>query len=481
MHAHSFKEAVPVVEIGGSDAQEAFLQEVAKEFTLSTEQLLKIQDHFMGEMQKGLDQEGHTLAMIPSFVEGHLSGHETGQFLALDLGGTNLRVVLVTLEGEGKYKILSSKAKITTALQTGPIRDLCDFIAEFIDTFLTEQGLDEKETQISLGYTFSFPVFQTSINRGLLSTWTKGYACTGAIGKDPVILLQDALLRKHIPVKISALVNDTVGTLLSNAYNKPRTLAGLILGTGSNGAYIEQVSKIGKWKGGPTESNEMTINMEFGAFDNERMILPLTRYDNRLDRESINPHSQIFEKTISGMYLGEIVRIVLTDMIDRELLFRFKGEFNPNAWSKELSTNWSFETSFMSNIEADDTDDLIHTKEVLDSNLSLTNLSIVECKIIKRVCELVGTRAARLAATAVAAIVKHCGIPEEGVEIGIDGSLFEFYPSFRSRMYVALSELLPEHPDIQKAVTLSLTKDGSGVGAALTACVAEKMAKAAKK
>lgn len=54
-----------------------------------------------------------------------MTGQEKGDYLALDLGGTNLRVVLVTLEGEGRYKTKSSKSRLTEALKTGPMRDLC--------------------------------------------------------------------------------------------------------------------------------------------------------------------------------------------------------------------------------------------------------------------------------------------------------------------------------------------------------------------
>ncbi|CAO3697294.1 hypothetical protein G6F70_006700 [Rhizopus microsporus] len=467
-------EAHEVQEIGGTPEQEAYMQNIIEQFTIDTEHLVKIRDHFISEMERGLSQEGATVAMIPSYVEGRLTGKEQGRFLALDLGGTNLRVVLVTLEGEGKFKTVSSKAKVSEALKVGPMRKLCDYIAECVDTFLTEQGLEDQEMELHLGYTFSFPVLQSRINRGILSTWTKGFACSGAVNKDPVLLLQDALLRKHVPVKVSALVNDTVGTLLSNAYNKPGTLAGLILGTGSNGAYIEKMEKIKKWKEGKTTSDEMIINMEFGAFDNERKVLPLTRFDNKLDRQSINPHAQIYEKMISGMYLGEITRNVLTDMIDRELLLK-RGPHQSVAWAKDISRHWSFETAFMSNIEADDSPDLSHTKEILDTNLNMRDVSTVEARIIKKVCELVGKRAARLAAVAISAIVKHCGIGPEGHDIGIDGSLYEFYPSFESRMYEALQEMMPEVEDIPNTIRLGLARDGSGVGAALTACVAARM------
>jgi hypothetical protein len=61
-----------------------------------------------------------------------------------------------------------------------------------------------------------------------------------------------------------------------------------ILGTGCNGAYIEQIGKIKKWKDqGDVVADEMIINMEFGAFDKERAILPLTMFDNKLDRKSV--------------------------------------------------------------------------------------------------------------------------------------------------------------------------------------------------
>ncbi|CAO3585993.1 unnamed protein product [Absidia cylindrospora] len=469
-HAPKAAQSVP---INGSPEQNAYMEDIEKQFIIDKDQLTAIKDHFIVEMEKGLNKDKQTMVMIPSYVEGRLTGQEQGHYLALDLGGTNLRVVLVTLEGHGKFKTVSTKARVSEELKTGPMRDLCDYIADCIDTFLTEQNLSNVDEDLPLGYTFSFPVLQSKINRGILTTWTKGFNCTGAVGKDPVLLLQDALLRKHIPVKITALVNDTVGTLLSNAYQKPDTVAGLILGTGSNGAYIEQMAKIGKWKEGPTTASEMVINMEFGAFDNERVILPVTRFDNKLDRKSINPHFQIFEKLISGMYLGEIVRNVITDMMDRNLLF---GQ--PGQSTEAISGHYQFETSFMSSIESDTSADLSTVRDVLDTNLNLTNVDDVELRIVKRICELVGTRAARLAAAAIAGIALHTKVDRKGADIGIDGSLYEFYPSFEDRIYQGIAELMPDYADdIQNIVRLGLARDGSGVGAALTACVADKMFK----
>jgi hypothetical protein len=59
----------------------------------------------------------------------------------------------------------------------------------------------------------SFPVEQSAIDAGKVLTWTKGFNAKGAIGNDVVKLLQDALDRKHIHVRVSALVNDVRAAL----------------------------------------------------------------------------------------------------------------------------------------------------------------------------------------------------------------------------------------------------------------------------
>jgi hexokinase len=118
--------AKPIVgTIGGTPEQQAFLDDVASEFEIDKDRLIKIRDHYLTEMQKGLDYEDQTLAMIPSYVEGRLTGQEKGNYLALDLGGTNLRVVLVCLEGDGKFKTTSTKSRLTDELKTGSMRNLC--------------------------------------------------------------------------------------------------------------------------------------------------------------------------------------------------------------------------------------------------------------------------------------------------------------------------------------------------------------------
>ncbi|KAF9300282.1 glucokinase [Mortierella antarctica] len=450
-----------------SDKQKHAVDALVREFDISPQLLQDIKKNFMAGMQKGLKKDGETLAMITSYVVGRLDGSETGSYLALDVGGTNLRVVSVHLAGGGEIITRQTKYRIDEKLKIGEAKALFDFMAVCVDSFLDEHQIAVRgDTQIELGFTFSFPVLQTSINRGTLISWTKGFNAAGMVGKDPVAYLQDAFNRRHIPVRVAALVNDTVGTLLAHAYHNPETVMGVILGTGCNGAYIERIDNIEKWKG-DASAKEMIINMEFGAFDKEREILPLTMFDNKMDRKSVNPNKQIFEKMIAGMYLGEITRNILLNLIDRRLLF--EGHISP-----DINQMWTFETAYMSTIEADASPHLHATRKILESTLSFPATTMNDRQIVKLVVELVGKRAARLSAAAIAGILEHTGAWHQKAAIGIDGSLFEYYPSFDTDIMDGLVEVFGQ--DIRNNISIGLAQDGSGVGAALCALLAAKHA-----
>lgn len=112
--------------------------------------------------------------MIPSYIQEIPNGTEKGTFLALDLGGTNLRVCEVTLLGESKWTMKQQKYKVSDSLKMGDVSQLFDYIAGSVDHFLTEIGTDASEDEkLHLGFTFSFPVLQTALAAGTLINWTK--------------------------------------------------------------------------------------------------------------------------------------------------------------------------------------------------------------------------------------------------------------------------------------------------------------------
>ena len=64
------------------------------------------------------------------------------------------------------------------------------------------------------------------------------------------------------------------------------------------------------------------INTEWGAFgENGELDFVVTKWDKAVDENSVNPGKQIFEKMISGMYMGELIRQVLVDLMKDDLIF----------------------------------------------------------------------------------------------------------------------------------------------------------------
>jgi hypothetical protein len=85
------------------------------EFKLASSQLLQLVKHFVSELSKGLQSTGQTIKALPSFVTRRPTGRETGTYLALDLGGTNLRVCEVVLLGgeQGKFRMRQKKYTVS--------------------------------------------------------------------------------------------------------------------------------------------------------------------------------------------------------------------------------------------------------------------------------------------------------------------------------------------------------------------------------
>jgi hexokinase len=316
-----------------------------------------------------------------------------------------------------------------------------------------------------LGFTFSFPCTQKGLASATLVTWTKGFDCDGVVGEDVVRMLQDAINRRgDIRVNVLALVNDTVGTLMASAYHDQNTRIGLILGTGSNACYVENLDNVKTWDEDRNDPKQVIINMEWGAFgDNGCLDFLRTDYDIEVDKTSLNINKQIYEKMMSGMYMGEIVRLIILDLWEKELLFVGHRDHN---WSTDyrqaLYTKGSFYTKYVSEIETDSGVTFRHTKSVLEQ-MGLDKPTYDDCAIVQYVCKLVSRRAAQLAACGLAVLLNHINM--QNTTIAVDGSLYRFHPKFKKNMEKTMQILV--NPHIRYECVLST--DGSGIGAALSA------------
>ena len=376
---------------------------------------------------------------------------------------------------------------------TGP--ELFLFLARQIEAFLRihhnehyeahKHRRDHKEEALfDLGFTFSFPVRQLGVKNGTLIRWTKGFDLPDAVGEDVCALLQSAIDKLDLPVRVVALVNDTVGTLMARSYTstgKKGSLIGAIYGTGTNGAYLEDLKKITKLESmegaeWDTNATSMVINTEWAGFDNGLKVLPNTIYDKEIDAGSVNPGFQMFEKRVSGMFLGEILRLVLLSLHRNPSINMFKPNATSNVVLPEnsgLFRQWGLDTSLLSDVEADMSEKLHKVRDILKEHLKIENASLAECAAVRIISHGIGKRAARLSAVPLAAILISTGVLQRTniVDIGVDGSLVEFYPNYEALLRQAMREVPQVGEEGEAKVQIGVSTDGSGVGAALIALV----------
>ena len=408
--------------------------------------------------------------MNVTWVMGFPDGYETGTYLALDMGGTNLRVCEINLpEEKGEFDITQSKYRMPEELKTGKAEELWDYVADCLQQFIEYHHEGEELDKMPLGFTFSYPATQEYIDHGILQRWTKGFDIEGVEGQDVVPPFEAAVAKRGLPIKLAALINDTTGTLIASAYTDDTMKIGCIFGTGCNGAYMENCGSIPKlaYLNLPPET-PIAINCEYGAFDNEHIVLPLTSYDHIIDSESPRPGQQAFEKMIAGLYLGELFRLVLVDLHENKNAI-FEGQD-----ISKLKKPYTLDSSFLSQIEEDPYENLSETEDLFHKQLGIKP-NKPERELCRRLAELIGTRAARLSACGVAAICKKKNI--ESCHVGADGSVFNKYPHFKARGAQALREILDWPAGKPDAVELRAAEDGSGVGAALIAALTTKRTK----
>ncbi|OXB53701.1 hypothetical protein ASZ78_003274 [Callipepla squamata] len=453
------------------------VEQILSEFRLKEEDLRKVMHRMQKEMDRGLKLETHeeaSVKMLPTYVRSTPEGSEVGDFLSLDLGGTNFRVMLVKVgegeEGQWKVKTKHQMYSIPEDAMTGTAEMLFDYISECISDFLDKHQMKHKK--LPLGFTFSFPVRHEDIDKGILLNWTKGFKASGAEGNNVVGLLRDAIKRRgvrhspgpsivtvcvpthpicrHHPVPtvttrfpiphppslcaspsmcpleqdfemdVVAMVNDTVATMISCYYEDHRCEVGMIVGTGCNACYMEEMHNVELVEG---DEGRMCVNTEWGAFGASGELDEfLLEYDRVVDETSLNPGQQLYEKIIGGKYMGEIVRLVLLRLVDENLLFSGQA-------CEKLKTRGAFETRFVSQVESDSGD----RKQIYNILTAFGLLpSGSDCDIVRMVCESVSTRAAQMCSAGLAGVINRMRESRSQetlkITVGVDGSVYKLHP-----------------------------------------------------
>ncbi|XP_025059319.1 putative hexokinase HKDC1 isoform X1 [Alligator sinensis] len=434
---------------------------------LSDDVLLDLMTRFQTEMVKGLGRDTNPTAavkMLPTFVRSIPDGSEKGDFLALDLGGSKFRVLKVKVSEDGKQNVQMESQFYPTPKEIihGNATELFDYVADCLEDFMENKNIKHKK--LPIGFTFSFPCKQAKLDEGVLLSWTKHFKARGVQETDVVSSLRNAL-RKHkdVHADVLALVNDTVGTMMTCGYDDQRCEVGVIIGTGTNACYMEEMSHIDLVEG---DEGRMCINTEWGAFGDDGSLEDIrTEFDREIDLGSINPGKQLFEKMISGLYLGELVRLILLKMAKEGLLFN--GEI-----ATALRTKGKIETKHVAAMEKYK-EGLSNTKEIL-MELGLFP-SEEDCVAVQHVSTIVSFRSANLCAAALAAILtrlrENKKLMRLRTTVGMDGTLYKTHPQYAKRLHKVVRRLVPNCD-----VRFLLSESGSGKGAAMVTAVAYRLA-----
>lgn len=76
--------------------------------------------------------------------------------------------------------------------------------------------------------------------------------------------------------------------------------------------------------------------------------------------------------------------------------------------------------------------DMSKCKDIFKNEFSI-EASDTDCETVRRVCEAVSTRAARLAAAGIVALVKKINKLDK-CSVAVDGSLYKYHPKFSTKL-----------------------------------------------
>ncbi|KAL4946340.1 hypothetical protein BDV06DRAFT_136552 [Aspergillus oleicola] len=400
---------------------------------------------------------------LPTPVSKLPSGLETGRYLAIDVGGTNLRVAFIELLGdtadpdmartrasERPLKKAQTQRVKRTLEKAWPIQEhlkmdkaedlfawigdcIAEVVAESLSSDATKGTVPE---ELEMGITFSFPIMQESLAEATLMPMGKGFAITSDLNLRKILLSgyekhtrrpddedEPSTKRRKLfalpKLKISAITNDAVATLASLAYAvkslpNSRVAMGIIVGTGCNATIPMKLSalhdaKVKHVRRSDPDTSEIIVNTEWtisGVLPPLIELDVVTKWDVDLDAASARPGFQPFEYMTGGRYIGELIRLIFTDY-----LINVTGA-SKAALPAKLTKEYFLTTSYVSDHIARSRSDDDLTAELtrsLPPSSDTWQWDVTSANVLRKVARTVQRRSAGLIAAAVVGLLACAG------------------------------------------------------------------------
>ena len=403
--------------------------------------------------------ENSPFLMCPSCMPFVDSTCTAGAYIAMELGGTWLRTALVEVtESETTVKCQMSWT-VLEDLKVCSMEVLLTWAATRLEEFLRSLGNFEKR---KLGLSFSFPFTPTNLYDGQPMVMGKGYKPI-TVENSPSIheCLARYLTTKGIDFEHIVTLNDACASCVG--YDRS-TLA-LILGTGCNSAVYLPIQDFPRMKIHPNvKGSHVLTNVEMSMLGGQ--CLPWTKYDREIDANSDYPGYQPLEQFTSGLYLGEIIRLIMCDA-------RITCGFMVNNFPPSLLRPMSLGIPCISNLvklaaidplQAAADFSVFHPPTGPDYNAG-------DIKFITSVATIVCRRSAALIATSIAALSQFLERDANSNTSAVcSGSVVENYPNY-------VTYLENELHSLQGNVRVTITRDGSLLGIAKAAAICTSMPK----
>lgn len=259
---------------------------------------------YVQEMQKGLDGKESSLLMLPSYVNTAGTVQRGRPVVAVDAGGTNLRIALIEFDAWGECRFLSEikKLKMPGVGEKISADEFFDRLAGWLLPYMKQA--------CEVAVSFAYPTEILPDMDGRIVRMVKEVSISGMEGQLLGKRLGQTLIEKGARSCRVVVTNDAVASALAGMAEKPKegygSFIGVILGTGNNGCYIESNKKIGKIQGLPAMGT-MMINTEGGGY----ALAPRSDLDAAYDATTSDPGYHICEKMVSGAYIGPLCEFLL--------------------------------------------------------------------------------------------------------------------------------------------------------------------------
>ncbi len=277
---------------------------------ISMEQLCGI---FLDEMRAGLTGTKSSLAMLPTYIETERQVPRNKPVIVMDAGGTNFRVATVCFKDQGEPEISAFRVFPMPGIKEEVGKDrffgvMAGYIADIVNK------------SESIGFCFSYPIEMFPTKDGRVLYFSKEIKAPEVVGQMIGAGLNEAIGEStDADKKQIVLLNDTVATLLAGKADSTGrnfdSYIGFILGTGTNTSYVEQNKNIAKARD-LDPAKAQIINVESGGFGKA----PRGTVDKQLDADSASPGVNVFEKMISGAYLGPMCHATMRLAAEEGLL-----------------------------------------------------------------------------------------------------------------------------------------------------------------